>query len=525
MVGKNIAKRAYEIIRRIRSSDSFRLLRPYLRTFLLYKIFTKYKERASQSLGRQMALQESESQQPEYFPIIKVEQIPLVKVEREELAKSLIEIPSYLFEQPVIPEARIPEARYGEAPATNVMKVLKRPSRAIDYTKRTEVEISDKQRIEMPRKNADRVIVSTGEQIKMPQDMQTLILLERGKHYRDSYQRHRKVLANREEFLRNGYRASRIFLGSYNLMKELFQESEFQGKSILDLGCGSYSPLQKTIRDKKIRADMVGVDMNEQSLRIAKENFPETEYIQALFPHLDFFRNDAFDLVVATNSLHYTRVPAEIRTTLMQLNRLLRKDGKMIIVEPSTAAKEAYNSLILSSLREMGYEIKEDDKVAKFMLDDERKVSAYYKVIEARKVESAFDEHKYKLELAKSLLAVDEQGRALPLLKDAGVSLEEIQAELEKDESIFKRMKREKAEIDEEELYALKVEVAREVLKFSYSFKRHGNDVLEELLGKFFEEREYIGRRRFVDLSELHFYLWEGLLREKLKNRKKVNDN
>lgn len=75
--------------------------------------------------------------------------------------------------------------------------------------------------------------------------------------------------------------------------------------SVLDLGCGAGVPATKWLAE---RFSVVGVDISEKQLELAKENAPNARFIKADMASLDF-EPAAFDAVVAFVSIIH--VPRE----------------------------------------------------------------------------------------------------------------------------------------------------------------------------------------------------------------------
>ena len=106
---------------------------------------------------------------------------------------------------------------------------------------------------------------------------------------------------------------------------ELFIEN-LDGKRILDVGCGPG-------RDAKFFADLgyevVGIDLSEKLLEIARKNVPKAKFYLMDMRNLDF-PNNYFDGIWACASfLHVPRKDAQ--KTLNEFYRVLRENGLIYI--------------------------------------------------------------------------------------------------------------------------------------------------------------------------------------------------
>jgi len=95
---------------------------------------------------------------------------------------------------------------------------------------------------------------------------------------------------------------------------------------IVDLGCGSGLPYDKYFVDKKI--SVVGIDISEKHIALAKKNVKNAKYIVG-----DFFSKDihgTVDAIVSFFALfHIPRT--EHKNLLTRINSLLKKEGYILI--------------------------------------------------------------------------------------------------------------------------------------------------------------------------------------------------
>ena len=107
------------------------------------------------------------------------------------------------------------------------------------------------------------------------------------------------------------------------------------GLEILDAGCGS-GPLMEALRGKD--AVVSGFDLSPAMVELARQRLGEDADVRVadLAAPLPY-PNDAFDLVVASLSLHYVKDWASV---LVELRRVLKPGGRLIvsIIHPTVYA-------------------------------------------------------------------------------------------------------------------------------------------------------------------------------------------
>lgn len=103
------------------------------------------------------------------------------------------------------------------------------------------------------------------------------------------------------------------------------------GKVILEVGCGR----GRITRDlARLARKVVAIDPDEGALRVARSQVvaDNVEFVRCGGESLEFPEN-SFDLVVYSLSLHH--LPLDfMRDSLLQAARLLRGDGKIVVIEP-----------------------------------------------------------------------------------------------------------------------------------------------------------------------------------------------
>ncbi len=105
------------------------------------------------------------------------------------------------------------------------------------------------------------------------------------------------------------------------------------GESILDAGCGTGNFLARAV-NKQPLFKLVGMDASLPMLRRAGKKIKEdgnTSLRQADLNKPLPFTDEYFDAAVCINALYCVENPA---FTLSEINRLLRKDGRLVLVTP-----------------------------------------------------------------------------------------------------------------------------------------------------------------------------------------------
>lgn len=108
---------------------------------------------------------------------------------------------------------------------------------------------------------------------------------------------------------------------------EKFSDS-FTGKNILDVGCGN-GDLLRAIRETSDPNKLVGVDGSDFVLR---DDYPLIEFIKADI--IKFELNQTFDFIFSDNVIEHI-APADLDTHLNSLTRMLKPNGKLIILMPN----------------------------------------------------------------------------------------------------------------------------------------------------------------------------------------------
>lgn len=104
------------------------------------------------------------------------------------------------------------------------------------------------------------------------------------------------------------------------------------GAKILDIGCGSGIPIDKFLFEKGFK--VIGVDISEEMISLAKKNLPGNEYLVKDMAEIDFPVN-SFDAVVSFYAIFH--IPREEHLALLKkLHTLLKTDGHLAITMGSS---------------------------------------------------------------------------------------------------------------------------------------------------------------------------------------------
>ena len=114
--------------------------------------------------------------------------------------------------------------------------------------------------------------------------------------------------------------------------------------SVLDAGCGT-GTLLSLASAKGLRC--FGIDLSKGMLNQAKVNAPDAYPSIASFYNIPF-PDDCFDYVVATNALSGTFIHA--MEAIVEMIRVCRKGGSVLIAEWPTARKETFRESIVVKL-------------------------------------------------------------------------------------------------------------------------------------------------------------------------------
>ncbi len=102
-------------------------------------------------------------------------------------------------------------------------------------------------------------------------------------------------------------------------------------KNVIDIACGT-GELERLLinADSQLKQlNIVGVDISEKMLDMARLKLPNLEFIKASAIALPF-PNHSFDLAITASAFHYFEHPI---TVLNEIRRILKPKGKLIILD------------------------------------------------------------------------------------------------------------------------------------------------------------------------------------------------
>ncbi len=97
---------------------------------------------------------------------------------------------------------------------------------------------------------------------------------------------------------------------------------------ILDLCCGSGQATRFLVQSSQ---DVTGLDVSPVSLKRAKQNVPQAQYVEALAEAMPF-ANNHFDLVHTSVAMHEMK-PEQLRQILQEVYRVLKPGGVFAMMD------------------------------------------------------------------------------------------------------------------------------------------------------------------------------------------------
>lgn len=108
------------------------------------------------------------------------------------------------------------------------------------------------------------------------------------------------------------------------MMQNLLEGHNLTGKKLLLIGCGTGEEIDLIMKFGD--CEITGIDISEQSIRLAKEQYPDRE-LKVMDMHNLTFETDTFDFVYSSLTLHYSDLIPEILAGIM---RVLKQEGKFV---------------------------------------------------------------------------------------------------------------------------------------------------------------------------------------------------
>ncbi|MCP4523639.1 MAG: class I SAM-dependent methyltransferase [Candidatus Gracilibacteria bacterium] len=101
---------------------------------------------------------------------------------------------------------------------------------------------------------------------------------------------------------------------------------------VLDLGCGPASLWKLWTKELPKCQRLVGVDLSDEMIKIAKKNWPDNEFFSSSIFDLPF-ESGSFDVVIVSSVLHH--IPDEnLNEVFKEIFRVLDEHGKVVGREP-----------------------------------------------------------------------------------------------------------------------------------------------------------------------------------------------
>ncbi len=141
-------------------------------------------------------------------------------------------------------------------------------------------------------------------------------------HLEREIELHKRLAANYALRYRDAF--SQAFQEEWN--RALFAMNCVRADRVLELGCGTGGLLADLTQKYRF---VVGFDVSREMIQAARKlGTPLVTGDGSALP----FENASFDLVVCRGVLHHV---ADLRTTLVEIHRVLRPSGELILSEPS----------------------------------------------------------------------------------------------------------------------------------------------------------------------------------------------
>jgi ubiquinone/menaquinone biosynthesis C-methylase UbiE len=99
-------------------------------------------------------------------------------------------------------------------------------------------------------------------------------------------------------------------------------------ENILDIACGT-GELERLLLNTHSQLKIVGVDISEKMLGMARLKLPDLEFIKASAIALPF-PDCSFDMAITVSAFHYFDRPI---AALVEIRRILKPEGKLIVMD------------------------------------------------------------------------------------------------------------------------------------------------------------------------------------------------
>lgn len=130
-----------------------------------------------------------------------------------------------------------------------------------------------------------------------------------------------KFAKERQSQLKKGEKRPHRFIEK-PMMRELLPS--LAGKKVLMLGCGTG---EESIMLREFGAtEIIGIDLSEESIKLAKQSYSNCEFIVADMHTLPF-EDNTFDFVYSSLAIHYSNDPEGV---YKEIYRVLNKNGQLL---------------------------------------------------------------------------------------------------------------------------------------------------------------------------------------------------
>ena len=106
------------------------------------------------------------------------------------------------------------------------------------------------------------------------------------------------------------------------MMRELLPN--LVNKKVLMLGCGTGE--ENLMLREYGAADIIGIDLSEESIKLAKESYPDCEFVVGDMHKLPF-EDKSFDFVYSSLAIHYSDDPESV---YKEIHRVLNENGQLL---------------------------------------------------------------------------------------------------------------------------------------------------------------------------------------------------
>jgi len=130
----------------------------------------------------------------------------------------------------------------------------------------------------------------------------------------------------------NGFKISKTIIDRY-----IYAINDLTNETVLDFGCGCGhgSALMKIYGAKKV----IGYDNNPKALKEAKDNYYFIDEIYLKFTNKLDFADNTFDTITCFEVIEHIN-DEELNKIMIELKRICKKDGRIIISTPINRDKE-----------------------------------------------------------------------------------------------------------------------------------------------------------------------------------------